>query len=66
MAGLADAVAADKFDAQAATDAAATRVRSAERLRDAVAKALREMHVLLDPDQRARLAYLIRTGTLQI
>jgi len=66
MAGLADAVAATTFDHQAATDAAAVRVRSAERLRDAVARALGELHALLDPDQRARLAYLIRTGTLQV
>ncbi len=66
MAGLADAVAAASFDAQAAADAAAVRVRSAERLRDAVTKALAELHALLDPEQRARLAYLIRTGTLQV
>ena len=65
-AGLADAVAATTFDHQVATDAAAVRVRSAERLRDAVTKALGELHALLDPDQRARLAYLIRTGTLQV
>src|SRR5262245_29135259 len=66
MAGLADAIAGSSFDAQAAGDAATLRVRSAERLRDAVAKALGELHVLLDPEQRARLAYLIRTGTLHI
>jgi Spy/CpxP family protein refolding chaperone len=66
MAGLADAVAGSTFDPQAAADAAAVRVRSAERLRDAVLKALGELHALLDPEQRARLAYLIRTGTLQI
>jgi Spy/CpxP family protein refolding chaperone len=66
MAGLADAVAAATFDAAAAADAAAVRVRSAERLRDAVTKALSELHVVLDPEQRARLAYLIRTGRLQV
>src|SRR5262245_42029085 len=66
MAGLADAVAAATFDAPAAADAAAVRVRSAERLRDAVTKALGELHAVLDPEQRARLAYLIRTGTLHI
>jgi hypothetical protein len=66
MAGLADAVAAATFDAQAAADAAAVRVRSAERLRDAVTKALGDLHAMLDPEQRARLAYLIRTGTLQV
>ena len=66
MAGLADAVEAVSFDAKAAAEAAAVRVRSAERLRDAVTKALGELHALLDPDQRARLAYLIRTGTLRV
>ena len=66
MAGLADAVEAVSFDAKAAAEAAAVRVRSAERLRDAVTKALGELHALLDPEQRARLAYLIRTGTLRV
>ena len=42
------------------------RARSAERLRDAVVKALREIHAVLNPDQRVRLAYLIRTGTLSV
>ncbi len=66
MAGLADALAAVSFDPQSAGTAASARVHSAERLRDAVTKAVGELHALLDPDQRARLAYLIRTGTLQI
>ena len=57
---------ARRFDPQAAGDAATVRVRSAERLRDAVLKALADLHALLDPEQRARLAYLIRTGTLQV
>ena len=39
------------------------RVSSAERLRDAVTKALGRIHALLDKEQRERLAYLIRTGT---
>lgn len=66
MAGLADALAAVSFDPQSAGTAASARVQSAERLRDAVTKAVGELHALLDPDQRARLAYLIRTGTLQL
>jgi len=66
MAGLADAVAATTFDATGAAEAATARVRAAERVRDAVTKALGELHQLLDPEQRARLAYLIRTGTLHI
>ncbi len=40
------------------------RYRSAERLRDSVLKFLQQIHAILNPDQRARLAYLIRTGTL--
>src|SRR5262245_14582502 len=66
MAGLADAVASPTFDAQAASEAATVRVRSAERLRDAVTTALGQLHAVLDPEQRARLAYLIRTGRLQV
>jgi len=42
------------------------RVRSAERLRDAVVKALGKIHAVLDSGQRAQLAYLIRTGVLSI
>jgi hypothetical protein len=33
-------------------------------LRDAVAKALSQIHALLNPDQRAKLAYMVRTGLL--
>jgi hypothetical protein len=31
-----------------------------------VVKALKRMHALLAPEQRTRLAYLLRTGTLQM
>jgi Spy/CpxP family protein refolding chaperone len=65
-AALADAIAGAQFDAQRATDAGAMRVTTAEHLRDAVVKALGRIHALLEPEQRERLAYLIRTGTLQI
>jgi hypothetical protein len=33
-------------------------------LRDAVSKALSQIHALLNPDQRGRFALLIRTGVL--
>jgi Spy/CpxP family protein refolding chaperone len=66
LAAFADAVAGDAFDAARAGEAGELRVRSAERLRDAVAKALQQIHALLNPDQRGRLAYLIRTGTLLV
>ena len=42
------------------------RVKTAERLRDAITSALGRMHALLDNEQRGRLAYLIRTGVLAV
>ena len=66
ISGFADALGLDQFDALKAADAGALRVKSAERLRDAVLKALARMHTVLDSQQRAQLAYLIRTGTLSI
>jgi len=66
IAALADAIAGDSFDEGKAKAAAADRVKSAEKLRDAVVKALGEIHALLQPGQREQLAYLIRTGALLI
>jgi Spy/CpxP family protein refolding chaperone len=66
VSSLADAVAGATFDETKAADGAKLRVSSAERLRDAVVQALREIHAILDAEQRAKLAYLIRTGTLSI
>jgi len=66
VAALADAVAGPAFDEQHALGGAALRVKSAEHLRDVVVKALGRIHALLEPEQRARLAYLIRTGTLVV
>lgn len=66
VAALADAVAGDSFDSSKAAEGAKLRVSSAERLRDAVVKSLQQIHAVLDVDQRAKLAYLIRTGTLLI
>lgn len=66
VAAFADAVAGDTFDTAKAGEGGDLRVKSAERLRDAVLKALQQIHAVLKPDQRARLAYLIRTGTLTL
>jgi Spy/CpxP family protein refolding chaperone len=66
VAAFADAVAGDAFDTAKAGEGGDLRVKSAERLRDAVLKALQQIHAVLKPDQRARLAYLIRTGTLTL
>jgi Spy/CpxP family protein refolding chaperone len=66
VAAFADAIGGEQFDAARAAEGGTTRVRSAEHLRDAVIHALGRIHALLEPEQRERLAYLIRTGTLQI
>jgi hypothetical protein len=63
-AALADAFegefAREKADAAAEQRTAATR-----RVQDAVAKALEELHALLEPEQRGLLAELIRTGGIR-
>jgi len=61
---LADAATGEEFDAAKAGEAAKLRVESAQRLQQRVADSLAQMHAVLDPEQRARLAYLLRTGTL--
>jgi len=58
LTAFADAVGAEAFDEARAKEAGTLRVSSAERLRDAVTKALGQIHALLDADQRERLAYL--------
>ncbi len=63
---LADVVAAEAFDEAKAKIAAEERVRSSERVQGAVARALSRIHALLKPEQRAKLAYLLRTGALSI
>jgi Spy/CpxP family protein refolding chaperone len=65
-AAFADALGLEKFDEAKAAEGGALRVKAAERLRDAVVKALGRIHAVLDQGQRAQLAYLIRTGALSI
>jgi Spy/CpxP family protein refolding chaperone len=65
-AAFADAIAEETFDAAKASTIATERVKSAERLRDALVAALAKIHALLTPEQRGKLAYLIRTGALVI
>jgi Spy/CpxP family protein refolding chaperone len=66
VSAFADALASDVFDETKANEGSELRVRSAERLRDAVLKALRQIHAILHAEQRVQLAYLIRTGTLTV
>jgi Spy/CpxP family protein refolding chaperone len=63
---LADAVSGDSFDEAKAKAAADERTKSNERVQVAVVKALGRIHALLKPEQRAKLAYLLRTGALSI
>ncbi len=64
--GFAEAVGSNTFDSDKAREAGDNRVKSAERLRDAVVRALTGIHEILDTEQRKRLAYLLRTGALTI
>jgi Spy/CpxP family protein refolding chaperone len=65
-AAIADAIAGESLDEAKLGTAAAERVKTAERLREAVVRAIGRIHALLQPDQRERFAYLIRTGVLSI
>ncbi|APR84933.1 Hypothetical protein A7982_10282 [Minicystis rosea] len=65
-AGFADVISDEAFDAEKVTAVATERVKSAERLRDALVKALGRIHAILRKEQRAKLAYLIRTGALSL
>jgi Spy/CpxP family protein refolding chaperone len=63
---FADAVAGATLDAAKLREAADARVRSAERVREAVVTALTRLHQLLEPAQREQLAFFIRTGVVQL
>ena len=65
-AAFADTIAEATFDEGKGAEVAGARVRTAEHLRDALVKAPGRMHALLTPEQRDKLAYLIRTGILSI
>lgn len=64
LSAFADAVSGETFDEKKAAEGATLREKSADRLGDAVVKALGGIHKLLTPEQRERFAYLIRTGTV--
>jgi Spy/CpxP family protein refolding chaperone len=64
LAEFADSLAGETFDAAKAAAAGDRRVASSGRLKEAIVRALSQIHTVLNPDQRTRLAYLIRTGVL--
>ncbi|MEZ4446737.1 MAG: Spy/CpxP family protein refolding chaperone [Polyangiaceae bacterium] len=63
---FADAFLADSFDEERVAEASAARAASESRVAEAVGRALERTYALLDPEQRRRLAYLLRSGDLTI
>ena len=66
LADFADALAGEAFDAAKASSGGDRRTASAARLRDSVIRALQQIHAILNPEQRARFAYLLRTGVIAV
>jgi Spy/CpxP family protein refolding chaperone len=65
-AAFADRIADDTFDEAKVSEIAGSRVKTAEHLRGALVRALGKIHALLTPEQRQKLAYVIRTGALML
>lgn len=63
---IADSLLDGELDRAKLQAALGLRVTSAERLRDAVLEALAATHAMLRPDQRKKLAYLLRSGQITI
>ena len=56
----------NKLSSDARHETLAARVRSNEQLQKRIAKALKQIVEVLDPDQRQEFAYLIRTGDFRV
>ena len=63
---FADALSADRFDGARAAAAGQRRVESTQRLGATILRSLEEIHAMLTPEQRVRLAHLIRSGILTL
>ena len=66
LAEFADALAGEQFDSAKATAAGERRTESGKRLRAMLLRSLEQIHAVLNPEQRVKLAHLIRTGILMI
>ncbi len=66
LAEFADSVTGETFDAAKAHSAGDRRIQSVSRVREMLTRSLQQIHALLNPEQRQRLAYLIRTGVLTV
>lgn len=64
LSAFADSLSHDAFDGVLAKQGADLRRTGADRLAEAVVKALENIHKILKPEQREKLAYMIRTGAL--
>jgi len=64
LTAFADSLASDAFGDALAKQGADLRRTGADRLAEAVVKALERIHKILKPEQREKLAYMIRTGAL--
>jgi Spy/CpxP family protein refolding chaperone len=64
LSAFAEVMAGESFDPARAAEAAGIRTQGAERLQQQVVKALGRIHALLSSEQRARFAYLVRSGAL--
>ena len=66
LSSIAAALEGETFDAEAAEASLRTRTESTERVQKAVHTALIGIHAALQPEQRTRFAYLLRTGALTL
>jgi hypothetical protein len=66
VADIADTFTSIQFDKHKTRAAVDRRKRSASAQQDQVVEALRRLHAILFEDQRAELAYLLRSGSLEI
>ncbi|HTY16997.1 MAG TPA: Spy/CpxP family protein refolding chaperone [Myxococcota bacterium] len=65
-ADLADALESGDFARAKVESAGALRAEASRRVEAAVAKAIEELHALLDAEQRTQLAEMVRTGAIRI
>lgn len=63
---FAEAMAAETFDTEKAEEAAKLRGEANARLERTIVDALSRVHALLDAEQRATFAYLVRSGHLSV
>jgi len=63
---IADVLTGAELDRSKLSDALELRVKSAQQVRDAVLEALGDTHAMLKPEQRKKLAYLLRSGQITI